>query len=103
MYIKTEYCVYPIEVKIYAMDQDKQVYRYFCCANKEKPQDTNKSNEKNTVFYLTLNGSDPSDDSLFDLKNDFKTNKNWPVKCISFSCDILNWLITQWFMVVLCF
>lgn len=48
-----------IENKIYAPDQPKQVKRYY-----------NHKTEKNTVFYLTLNGKDPSKNSRQNLISD---------------------------------
>jgi len=62
----------PIEVKIYADDQDKQLY------------DSAKTT-MDDVYYLTLNGTAPSECSTKGLDVD-------RVKQISFSDEILRWL-----------
>ena len=63
-----------IENKINAGDQLKQLTRY------------NKAYKEAPIFYLTLDGKKPSDDSRGDLKED----SNY--FCISYKYDILNWL-----------
>lgn len=67
---------YPIEVKVYAGDQWEQVKRYARFSS--DAQDSQ-------VFYLTLDGSIPSEDSLggTDLSD---------VVCLSFADDIRRWL-----------
>ncbi len=70
-------CCYPIEVKIYAGDQRRQIERYAAFAKKAK---------ENQVYYLTLDGHEPSEDSLGNLKLT-------DVECLSFSSDIRDWLI----------
>lgn len=62
-----------IENKIYAGDQDHQLYRY----HNEVP--TAK------LVYLTLDGKKPSDDSLGDLDPEIVT-------CLSYQYDIIEWL-----------
>lgn len=64
-----------IENKIYAGDQNAQIERY-CNHNKEK----------NSVYYLTREGTDPSISSRGDLVSakDFKL--------LSYKTDILSWL-----------
>lgn len=64
-----------IENKIYAGDQPKQLVRYDN-AFKDAP-----------IFYLTLNKSKPSDDSIGELEE----GKNF--FCISYKNDILEWLV----------
>lgn len=69
--------VYPIEVKIWAGDQDKQLvdyHRYFFGKN-----GTGK------IYYLTPNGHKPSDESQRKLSDD-------KIHPISFYKDIKNWL-----------
>ena len=63
-----------IENKIDAKDQEKQLIRY------------NGYNEKAPIFYLTLTGYKPSENSRGNMKegNEFV--------CISYENDILNWL-----------
>ena len=75
MVVGEETCVV-IENKIYAGDQPEQLQRYHAYAN-------GWPNSK--VFYLTLHGDDPSDDSLGDLPLEM-------VACISYESDVLAWL-----------
>lgn len=75
--IETDSARYPIEIKIYANDQDHQIERYHKFAKR-------KSNVSQ-VYYLTLNGHPPSEKSLGKLsEND--------VNCISFAKEIHAWL-----------
>lgn len=67
---------YPIEVKVYAGDQWEQVKRYARFSS--DAQDSQ-------VFYLTLDGSIPSEDSLGG------TNLS-DIVCLSFADDIRRWL-----------
>ena len=88
-----------IENKIYAGDQNVQVYRYF-----------NYNKEKNTVYYLTLNGDDPSPESKQNLvsNEDFFTIsykehiQNWLGSCIkeSFDNPILRETIKQYLLLI---
>ena len=64
-----------IENKIYAPDQNAQIERY-----------VNFNKSKNTVYYLTLFGNDPSEGSKGKLKN--QTDYH----CLSYSNDIIFWL-----------
>ncbi|MCW5521111.1 PD-(D/E)XK nuclease family protein [Aureitalea sp. L0-47] len=64
-----------IENKIYAGDQEAQLKRY-----------ANHNKEKNTVFYLTLNGDDASEESKVDLKLDED------YYCLSYRTNIIDWL-----------
>ncbi|MEC3965626.1 PD-(D/E)XK nuclease family protein [Flagellimonas halotolerans] len=66
-----------IENKIYASDQNVQLQRY-CNHNKEN----------NTVYYLTLNGSDASSESKGELIADRDYYR------ISYKNDIIDWLET---------
>ncbi len=75
--IETDSARYPIEIKIYADDQDKQIERYYKFAK-------NKS-EMSQVYYLTLNGRSPSEKSLGKIREN-------QVICISFAKNILTWL-----------
>lgn len=63
-----------IENKIYAGDQPNQLLRY------------HKAFPKSQILYLTLYGSEPSNESLGTLKIGVS------VKCISYKSDILDWL-----------
>lgn len=82
-----DFC-YPIEIKIYAGDQHKQIQRYYEFA--KKMQD-------HQVYYLTLDGHEPSDDSLGSIKETQKDEQNEkqkekPIECISFNYHIRKWL-----------
>ena len=62
-----------IENKIFASDQHKQIERYFNYLHKNDNNDNNDNPKcKKYLFYLTLEGKDPSQYSLGDL---FGTNK----------------------------
>lgn len=68
---------YPIEVKVDAPDQPAQIARYNSFAKKQA--------KESQVFYLTMDGSKPSEDSTggdSDL-----------AQCISFYEDIHDWLL----------
>ena len=77
LYIETHDASYPIEIKIYARDQNRQLKRYYDFAQNQK------DNAK--VFYLTLNGKQPSGESLDSLEPH-------NVVCISFATHIHHWL-----------
>ncbi|RPG33259.1 MAG: hypothetical protein CBB72_009970 [Muricauda sp. TMED12] len=64
-----------IENKIYASDQNVQIQRY-CNHNKDN----------NTVYYLSLDGSDASTES----KGELSLDKDY--YCISYKTDIMDWL-----------
>lgn len=76
--------VIPIEVKIYAKDQENQCYDYYkyCAKN-------------SNVFYLTLRGGCPSKESANNLTHIYE-NSNIigykEVSQISFDNEILSWL-----------
>ena len=69
-----------IENKIYADDQPWQMYRYNMYAQKTE----RLSSEQYVLLYLTLNESEPSEESTG--KEDFE------YLCISYKKDILPWL-----------
>ena len=64
-----------IENKIYAGDQNEQLKRYDHFAR-------NKYKNGYSLYYLTINGDNASEQSAKDAK----------YKCISYSQDILNWI-----------
>ncbi|MGJ8594132.1 MAG: PD-(D/E)XK nuclease family protein [Aquaticitalea sp.] len=64
-----------IENKIYAPDQNVQIQRY-----------CNYNPTKNTVFYLTLKGDEPNDDSRGELKSDTDYYN------LSYKKNIIEWL-----------
>ena len=64
---------YPIEVKVYAGDQWEQVKRYAHVSSDAQ------------VYYLTLDGHTPSEDSLGGIEVS-------DVVCLSFADDIRGWL-----------
>ena len=72
--------IYPIEVKIWAGDQDEQLCDYFYYYFKKMKYDGNK------IYYLTPTGWNPSKKSAgTELSND-------SISCISFNEDISKWL-----------
>ena len=70
--------LFPIEVKIYAEDQDSQLVDYY--------NYTSKSDPKSIIYYLTLKGHGPSVNSKGNLI------KGKQYECISFEKDVSNWL-----------
>ncbi len=72
---KNEFSI-AIENKIYAGDQHAQVERY-----------VNFNKDKNTVYYLTLKGDEPSEASTGKLRSG-----NLDYYCISYSVTIMQWL-----------
>lgn len=82
--IETESRFIPIEVKIYARDQQKQCFDY--C--------NHKNNFK--LFYLTLNGRAPSPESAKDLTPIYDSSQiiigYQEVSQISFETEIIIWL-----------
>lgn len=68
----------PIEVKIYAKEQEKQCIDYWKYANEQQ-------NSKSVLYYLTRFGDEPSEYSK-------GKNENCKIACISFAKDILEWL-----------
>lgn len=67
-----------IENKIYALDQENQLLRYYTFGKK-------KFEDRFILTYLTLDGKKPSNTSIGD-ENHIKPN------CISYSNDIMTWL-----------
>ncbi len=79
----------PIEVKIKAKDEERQCFDYY--------EESLSQNDKNAVvFYLTPDGSPPSEVSLAELSEDSKniTDKkgSGKIRCISFRDDISQFL-----------
>lgn len=82
--IKTNKRFIPIEVKIFAGDQEKQCVAYY-----EEIERRNKKmnlSEKVVLYYLTPDGHQPSADSIGNLK------EGEQYKTISFKTDIKEWL-----------
>ena len=76
-----------IENKIYAVDQFAQIQRYVNHNNSNNNKIVDGAPVKtNEVFYLTLNGTDPSDDS----KGNLLEGKDYVN--ISYKDDIAEWL-----------
>lgn len=74
--------VIPIEVKLYAKDQDAQLcdyFNYYKAIDKETDKDIDK------IYYLTIDGKKPSKSSVGNLK---KENYS----CISFFKEIYSFL-----------
>lgn len=70
-----------IENKIYALDQELQLLRYYNIAISEGYTDV-------IIFYLTLDGHEPSS---YSLKDDYRELKH-PVKTISYKNDISKFI-----------
>ncbi|WP_027399146.1 PDDEXK-like family protein [Anaerovorax odorimutans] len=73
-----------IEVKIGAGDQYRQIERYHQYLEKTKRKIQNQK-----IYYLTLNGSEPSEKSYGELAENDKKQ----IKMISFKNDIYKWLV----------
>ena len=69
--------LFPIEVKVYAEDQDSQCFDYYKYAVRK--------DHRTKIYYLTLDGHEPSDVS----KQSLTTSQ---YVCVSFSDEILKWL-----------
>lgn len=91
--IENEEQIIILENKIYAVDQSKQLQRYFnFCKNYAKKQPL--------LIYLTLFGNEPSFSSLGNIKkvdNKYliQTNNeliNVNLRCLSYKIDIISWL-----------
>lgn len=84
--IYTGNSVIPIEVKIWAGDQDSQLYDYYQYFYKSM---YNKQNFK--IYYLTPNGHNPSEISISDSeKNQRLTTEQY--QCLSFKEDVSKWI-----------
>lgn len=70
--------VFPIEAKVWAIDQNAQLYDYYIYYQKE-------GCNINRIYYLTPNGKLPSNESIRNLSLE-------KVICISFEKDILYWI-----------
>ena len=69
--------MFPMEVKLYAEDQERQCEEYYEYAVKSDPE--------TKIYYLTLDGHEPSDWSKGKLKED-------QYECLSFESDIIGWV-----------
>lgn len=85
---------YPIEVKIDAGDQDRQVKRYLQFAE-EKGRGQEKFDA--TVYYLTLDGREPSEKSVGNAPSEQIENiafsrqiKEWLKQCVEITTDFPN-------------
>ncbi|WP_086482012.1 PD-(D/E)XK nuclease family protein [Oceanospirillum sanctuarii] len=74
-----------IENKIYALDQPKQLSRYYQIMEHEGFTDENM-----TILYLSLDGHEPSEDSTSEIPKDFLESDNY--SCISYSVEIRCWI-----------
>lgn len=79
-----------IENKIYASDQPRQLYRYYKFA---------QNLQEHRILYLTLDGKDPSNDSITNKAGNDKLKGQGnsddgkaDFYCISYASDILRWL-----------
>lgn len=83
MVISTPNYYLPFEVKIWAKDQNSQVYDYYQFACSKAREDNQKTPH---IYYLTPDGHDPSGWSLGGADDEL------PVVTLSFQKDILPWL-----------
>lgn len=74
-----------IENKIYALDQPKQLSRYYQIMKNEGFTDENI-----TLLYLSLDGHEPSEDSTSEIPKNFLESDNY--RCISYSVEIRDWI-----------
>lgn len=79
--VNAQVFVYPIEVKIWAKDQDRQLYDYYNYY-KHKPDKT----KIKKIYYLTPDGHDPSDLSIGELDKE-------KIRKLSFKEDIREYLV----------
>ncbi len=80
----------PIEVKIYAEDQESQCYDYYQYA-----KSLNKTESRETIlYYLTLDGKEPSMESISKTGDHQKMERleENVYKTISWKQDIVQWL-----------
>lgn len=75
--IQAENRYIPIEVKIYAADQSSQCYDYY--------QYACNFDKDSVLYYLTLDGHEPSPDSKRALEGQ-------QYKCIAFGVEVLDWV-----------
>ena len=89
--ITTNKRVVPIEVKIYANNQEHQCGNYSKWAREQKKDDY-------SLYYLTLDGQVPSsysvayDKDLDDYAINKELNDKYRIKCISFKNEIVPWI-----------
>jgi hypothetical protein len=84
--IKTKDRFIPIEVKIYASDQERQITDYYAYAHKANKGGSTK------IFYLTLYGNPPSYASAQRLTDNINLKDDERVGNISFAKHICCWL-----------
>lgn len=84
--IKTPSRFIPIEVKIYAGDQERQCVDYYNFAN-------NKSKKESKVFYLTIDGHLPQENTGLSPINEGGEIVGYKeITAISFKYDVCSWL-----------
>ena len=81
IFLKTQSHVVAIEVKVDAGDQEHQLIRY------QKELEKSFKEYEYHIFYLTLDGHRPSDDSLKCNQN---CNKNSNNKCVVKDCQLIS-------------
>lgn len=82
IYLKSKELTIVIENKIYAPDQENQLFRYYKYVEKD---------ENYIIVYLTLDGKEPDDYTLKAKIGDEKLDKE-EVLSISYETDIVHWL-----------
>lgn len=78
--------VIPIEVKIWAGDQSRQLYDYYQYYSK-----TRRQNGTFKIYYLTPNGRNPSEISICDPATNQRLTPD-QYQCLSFREDVGDWL-----------
>lgn len=87
--VETKYRFIPIEVKIYASDQNSQCSDYYHYADKKNKK------YKSKVYYLTLDGHLPYDTGcigLTEIEEEDVVVGYEELIPVSFKCQILEWL-----------
>lgn len=85
MVISTESLYLPFEVKIWAGDQDAQLWDYYAFAKKQGKEVPN-------VYYLTTDGHEPSAQSRTNLPGGKEQLSDDQICLLSFNGHILRWL-----------
>lgn len=89
MVISTESLYLPFEVKIWAGDQDAQLWDYYTFAEKEAEERGQKGLK---VYYLTPDGHEPSLRSRTNLSDSRERLSDNHICLLSFNGHILPWL-----------
>lgn len=78
-----------IENKVYAVDQYKQIERYWA----ELEKKTHIPKRRKEIIYLTPKGGIPSEDSIDSMKRK-ELEENGALHYVSYNIDVCRWLET---------